>query len=80
MSEGGVCRRCYNQIHELNFLQNKIRILEGSLERLKEEVETGILSAYYREGDSPRETDSRPVAELKRRFYKSKYEFRIIGI
>jgi hypothetical protein len=73
MAEGLSCNACYNRLHELNFLQNKIKTLQESLARLEAEIETEILSTYYRQGDSPDDRDTRKVAELRRRFYKGKY-------
>jgi len=72
MTEGSYCNKCYNQLHELHFLQKKITSLEEFLVKLETDIQTGILETYSKHGDSPDEADSKKVAELRQQFYKRK--------
>ena len=70
--DGFYCSACFNRLHELYSLQNKIKSLQQNLAKLEMEIETDLLTTYYQQGDSPGENDSKKVTELRRRFYKSK--------
>ena len=72
MRDGFYCNKCWNRLYELDILQNEIKSLQKRLQEIENEIETEILNTYYKLGDAPAGAeDSRGVAELRRRFYKS---------